>query len=216
MKQDVKPTRAELREVKRRLDMARRGHRLLKRKQESLMADFFSRRAAYRSVLATCATATKEMKQSLALAEMASGRMGLWSYALTRNGVLQVEAGERRFMGVSLPTIKPCSAPAGADVVLCGEPPQNLEAVSAAQKWLTALVCRAEAEAGLRALLSEIERTKRRVTALEVRLIPQQEESRDFIQDHLDEMEREGLFVLKRVRSRLREAESMSNNQAMR
>jgi V/A-type H+/Na+-transporting ATPase subunit D len=216
MNQDVKPTRAELREVKRRLDMARRGHRLLKRKQESLMADFFGRRASYRSILATCASATKEMRKDLALAEMASGRMGLWSYALTRNGALRVEAGERRIMGVRLPTITPCPPPAGADVVLCGEPPQNLEAAAAAQRWLAALVRRAEAEAGLRALLGEIERTKRRVTALEVKLIPRQEEARDFIQDHLDEMEREGLFVLKRVRSRLREAESVLNNQTMR
>ena len=57
------------------------------------------------------------------------------------------------------------------------------------------------------AALEEIERTKRRVNALEVRLMPQLEETGDFIQDHLDEMEREGLFVLKRVRGRIQGGE---------
>jgi V/A-type H+-transporting ATPase subunit D len=50
----------------------------------------------------------------------------------------------------------------------------------------------------------EVERTKRRVNALEMKVLPQLERDRDFIQSRLDEMERESLFALKRVRSKVR------------
>lgn len=205
MKADVKPTRAELREVKRRLGVVRRGHRLLKRKQESLMAEFFKRLTDYRAAAREATGAGVRLDRMIALAEMASGRMGLWSYALTRSGGLALDSGERVFMGVRVPTITP--RPATGAAVLCGEPPQNLEAAAAAERWVALLVRRAEAETALHILLEEIERTKRRVNALEVRLMPQLEETGDFIQDHLDEMEREGLFVLKRVRGRIQGGE---------
>jgi len=54
----------------------------------------------------------------------------------------------------------------------------------------------------MKRLLDEIEGTKRRVNALEFKVIPEQVEARNFIKMRLDEMEREELTRLKRTKSK--------------
>ena len=57
-------------------------------------------------------------------------------------------------------------------------------------------------EATLKRLLAEIESTKRRVNALEFKVIPELEEAQVFIQLRLEEMEREETFRLKRFKNK--------------
>ena len=76
------------------------------------------------------------------------------------------------------------------------------EAADAYSALIENIVKAAEMEATLKRLLEEIEATKRRVNALEFKVIPEMEEARSFIQLRLEEMEREETFRLKRFKNK--------------
>lgn len=203
MRPDLKPTRSELRETKRRLEVVRKGHDLLKRKQQSLMAEFYRALAAYKDAARAAAQAGREARQAALIADMAIGQSGIWSYALTRAGRAGARNVTRHFMGVELPDFEFAPLATGVPDLLPADPPQCARAAVAATRFVQHLTSLAGVEARVRVLVLEIERAKRRVNALEMKLMPQLEVERDFIQSQLDEMERASLFALKRVRSKI-------------
>jgi V/A-type H+-transporting ATPase subunit D len=64
----------------------------------------------------------------------------------------------------------------------------------------------AELETTMRRLLEEIERTKRRVNALEFKVLPDLVDKKRFIEMRLEEMERDNIFRLKRIKGKVKEA----------
>jgi len=83
-----------------------------------------------------------------------------------------------------------------------GSSPYIDEAADSFGSLIERMVKAAEMEATLKRLLAEIEATKRRVNALEFKVIPELEEARVFIQLRLEEMEREETFRLKRFKNK--------------
>ena len=85
---------------------------------------------------------------------------------------------------------------------LIGGSPYLDEAADAYGGLIESIVKAAEMESTLKRLLVEIEATKRRVNALEFKVIPEMQEAQSFIQLRLEEMEREETFRLKRFKNK--------------
>ena len=76
------------------------------------------------------------------------------------------------------------------------------EAAAAFEKLLDTLVRAAEVETTMKKLLDEIEKTKRRVNALEFKIIPELQESERFVKFRLEEMDRENTTRLKHLKKK--------------
>ncbi len=85
---------------------------------------------------------------------------------------------------------------------LIGGSPYLDEAADSYGELIESIVKAAEMESTLKRLLVEIEATKRRVNALEFKVIPEMKEAQTFIQLRLEEMEREETFRLKRFKNK--------------
>jgi len=85
---------------------------------------------------------------------------------------------------------------------MLGTTPVIDETALAFEELVEAIIRSAEVETTMKRLLDEIESTKRRVNALEFKVIPEMTAARDFIKMRLDEMEREELFRLKKIKAR--------------
>jgi V/A-type H+-transporting ATPase subunit D len=83
-----------------------------------------------------------------------------------------------------------------------GTSPVIDETATAFEDLVESIIESAEIETTMKRLLDEIESTKRRVNALEFKVIPELSAARDFIKMRLDEMEREELFRLKKIKAR--------------
>ncbi|HLC64844.1 MAG TPA: V-type ATP synthase subunit D, partial [Candidatus Nanoarchaeia archaeon] len=77
------------------------------------------------------------------------------------------------------------------------------EAASAYEKVVNKVIIAAEVETTLKKLLQEIEKTKRKVNALEQIVIPRMESSAAYIRMRLEEMERENFSRLKMIKKRI-------------
>jgi V/A-type H+/Na+-transporting ATPase subunit D len=77
------------------------------------------------------------------------------------------------------------------------------EAAAAYEKVVEKILLAAEVETSMRKLLNEIEKTKRRVNALEFVVMPRLEKTKAFITLRLEEMERENIFRMKRIKAKV-------------
>lgn len=202
---DIKPTRSELINLKRRIKQTQNGYKLLKMKRDGLFHEF-------RTLLSEMISAKQELTgtyklalQRINLASAVEGGLAVKSAALASSTHPEVEVKRRNIMGVVVPSVEGTNLRVDMEkrgIGLIGSSPYIDEAADSYGKLIEKVVNAAEMEATLKRLLAEIESTKRRVNALEFKVIPEMEDSRDFIQLRLEEMEREETFRLKRFKNK--------------
>lgn len=204
-KLNVNPTRMELTKLKKRLKTASRGHKLLKDKQDELMRQFIET-VKFNNEL------RKEVEQELhqsfknfvvARAELSSEFLEE-SICFPKEHVT-VEITERNVMSVYVPVMnfkRELSGDEGS-IYPYGFSSTTGELDGAIYKLasvLPKLMELAEVEKSCQLMADEIEKTRRRVNALEYRTIPQLEETIRFINMKLDESERSARVRLMKVK----------------
>ena len=202
---DIKPTRSELIKLKGRIKQTKNGYKLLKMKRDGLFHEF-------RQLLAEMIEAKREIteafrlaKQRIDLANAIEGGLAVRAAAIANSAHPEVEVERRNIMGVVVPSVSGTnlkSTFAERGVGFIGSSPYIDEASDSFSELIEKMVTAAEMEATLKRLLEEFEATKRRVNALEFKVIPELEEAKVFIQLRLEEMEREETFRLKRFKNK--------------
>ncbi len=200
---DIKPTRFGLLLVRRRMALAERVHRLLKMKLDGMMLELVrltDRAARERRVLEEKYTGAREM---VAVAAMMEGATGVLLAALSVETNPSYTTGHKNVFGVRLPELEPVMVKKTLDqrgYGILGTSSVIDDAADAYEDLLTAIIASAELEGGVRRLLDDIERTRRRVNALEFKIIPELIQARRFIEDQRDEMERQEWTRLRRIK----------------
>jgi V/A-type H+-transporting ATPase subunit D len=200
---EVQPTRSELLEVTRKIRLTKNGHKILKLKRDGLILEFFEILDRAKDLRTEIAKQYRDASEKIAVANAVDGAIAVRSaaYALTIHPEIQLKI--RNLMGVVVPEITSSRIIAPLDergYGVIGTSPRIDEAADAYERLVETVVKAAELETTMKKLLDEIERTKRRVNALEFKMLPELEEIERFIRFRLEEMERDNIFRLKKVK----------------
>jgi len=199
----VNPNRMELLKLKRKQQVARRGHKLLKDKLEGLLRDFLRIVREYKELRRAVDGEVSSVFGSLVLAsagmDPAAYRAALAFPACTA----RLDVSERHVMNVRVPVFR---FSLEGSLVAYGLADTNRDldrAMGRVREVLERMVRLAEVEKTVELVAAEIERTRRRVNALEYILIPQQDEAIAGIEGKLDEMERSNTTRLMKIKEML-------------
>ena len=200
---DVKPTRMELIETKRKIKLSKSGYQLLKMKRDGLIMEFFELLPKVKDLRSQLSVLYSDAMEKLAIAVAADGKTALESAANCLNKAPEVELSSKNIMGVVVPSVEVTAVEKSLEdrgYGLIGTSIRVDEAVHAFEKLSEMIILAAEGETTMKKLLDEIESTKRRVNALEFKVIPNLEEVAKYISFRLEELERESIFGLKRIK----------------
>ena len=191
---NVNPTRMELTNLKRKLATARRGHKLLKDKRDELMRRFMEEVRENKALRKKVEAGIRQANVRFAVAKAVSGEKQVEAALLMPMQEMQVEVSRKNVMSVLIPQFTASFKSADeADIYPYGFADTSGEldeAVRYVSGVMTDLLRLAEVEKTCQLLASEIEKTRRRVNALEHVMIPQYEETIRYITMKLDENER--------------------------
>ena len=202
---DIQPTRSELINLKRRIEQTENGYKLLKMKRDGLFHEFRSLLTEMIEAKEGLVVTYRQAKRAISLASAIEGGLMVKSAAIAVAEHPEVEVRRHNIMGVVVPKVEGhhlSQSMAERGLGLVGGSPYLDEAADSYGDLIVSIVKAAEMESTLKRLLVEIESTKRRVNALEFKVIPEMEEARDFIQLRLEEVEREETFRLKRFKNK--------------
>jgi V/A-type H+-transporting ATPase subunit D len=200
-----KPTRSELIDIKRKIKLSETGHKLLKMKRDGLIIEFFQILEKARDIRGILTEEYIEARRRLTIAEGVEGTIAIKAAAFAPKDKPYVHIRPKNVMGVVVPQVESQSVKKkiverGYGII--GSRSAIDDAVGAYEILVEDIVLAAEIETTIRKLLIDIEKTKRRVNALEFKVIPELTEAAAFITFRLEEMERENTFRLKMIKKK--------------
>jgi len=199
----VNPTRMELLEIRKKITLAEKGHKLLEEKRDALVERFFG-------VIDKRNELSKELDDkfkigflSLIESQMVMGERSVEEISYLSKDIGEVSFEHDNIMGVKIPKMN------RENISISDEHTYGFSGTCSklddAKKQFTELISNlldlADLEGGIKSLAVEIEKTKRRVNVLENNLIPKLYATRKYIEMQLEEREREDFFRRKRIKA---------------
>jgi V/A-type H+-transporting ATPase subunit D len=214
---NVNPTRMELKKMKIRYANARRGHKLLKDKRDGLMKQFLETVRQNKELREKVEAALSGVYDSLAIAGAVSGPKVLEESLMLPKKQGKLDVRTRNVMSVTVPEFE--LEIVGKDAqdsynyglaFTSGELDASLAQMGAVMEDMIAL---AESEKTVQLLAQEIEKTRRRVNALEYIMIPKYLATIKSIKMKLDENDRGNTTRLMKVKDMMIKAQLQSGQQ---
>lgn len=211
MAENPTPTRMELLKGRARIKLARKGHKLLKQKRDALILEFFKILEKAKDLRSELNEKMRASYQAMAVAQAYHGSNEVEDVAMSVGRAPLVGIEVKNVMGVKIPSIsvdmsqKPLMQ-RGYSIV--GTSAKIDEATQSFEDVLALVVKLAETENATRKLIREIEKTKRRVNALEYVMLPRLESQAKLIQFRLEEMDRDSFVMLKMIKRKLDSSET--------
>jgi len=200
----VVPTKTNLMRLKRELSFAQEGYELLEQKRQILVVELMGLIDKTADAQETVEKALAEAYEALQKSILAMGRQRVVQVAPAVNIDTDLTLSMRRIMGVNIPKV---------DVEVKDKAPYYSlgdtsfwvdESISRFKGVLRDLGSLAELRISMMRLAQEVQRTMRRVNALDKIAIPDYQESMKYIEDTLEENERETFATLKIIKERLK------------
>lgn len=201
----VKPTRMDLLQVRKRRNLAVKGHKLLSEKRDALVSHFFDVISQRREKREKMEQQLERAFQSFIQAEMIMGEQQVKDVSEYGQKSCDLEIDSTSIMGVRVPKILLNTVSVDLPYTMIGTVGKLDEAVKYFKEALETIVSVAEIETSVEQLGKEIEKTKRRVNALEHIFLPKLEDTIVYIERQLEEREREDFFRRKRMKALMEE-----------
>lgn len=201
----VNPTRMELTKLKRKLVTAVRGHKLLKDKRDELMRQFLNLVRKTKDLREKVEKGINSANKNFVLARASMTDEAVNVALMAPKQEINLEVSKRNVMSVEIPQFTyRTKTPDSSDIYPYGFAFTSSDlddAVKSMQDILEDLLLLAEYEKSCQLIASEIEKTRRRVNALEHVMIPDMQETIKYIRMKLDENERSTQIRLMKVKS---------------
>ena len=204
---DIKPTRMELKKTKVRLKTATRGHKLLKDKRDELMRNFLQIVRENKALRQKVEKGLAEAMASMANASRLMSPEILEQSLLCPKPGVEVDIQLKNIMSVNIPEYGfRTRTDAAEDIypygyaMTSGELDESIDRLSEVFRDMLEL---ARAEKSMQLMAAEIERTRRRVNALEYVMIPQMQDTIRYITMKLEENERSTTTRLMKVKDQI-------------
>jgi len=196
------PTRMELINAKKKIRLAEKGHGLLKKKRDALIIEFFKILKKAKDQRSVLNKIIKEAYKCMLTAELTYDKARIDSVVLSAERHASVFAESRNIMGLKIPLIK-VEGEKGSSYELNIPAPSLRKARMLFREAIKMVIEVAETETALKRLIREIEKTKRRVNALEFIVIPRLKFQARTIMFRLEEMERDTFIMLKTLKRKM-------------
>ncbi|CAM2744992.1 V-type ATP synthase subunit D [Dolosigranulum pigrum] len=204
-KLNVNPTRMELSNLKDRLELASRGHKLLKDKRDELMRQFIGLIKKNNELREEVEEKLKQGMQSFSIAKSLLHENYLEELMAIPSRSVQLNLDQKNIMSVRVPQMTFDYSSDASDIssIEYGYLNSNGELDRTFKQFIDVMpdmLELAEIEKSCQLMADEIEKTRRRVNALEHMTIPRLEETIYFIEMKLEEKERASITRLMKVK----------------
>jgi V/A-type H+/Na+-transporting ATPase subunit D len=203
----VNPTRMELLKLKKRVTMAKRGHRLLKDKRDQLMKEFLRLIRENKALREELETKLSKAFRSFLIASAMMSSEVMEEALMYSKGQVAVDVNLSTTMGVTVPKFQ---LEQGADegeaysYGFVGTSSELDASLGIFAETLPLMLKLSEVEKAVELLADEIEKTRRRVNALEYVMIPNLEKAVKSISMKLGEQERSNITRLMKIKDMVR------------